>query len=197
MNTRIRKRFSVLAGLVTDGEYRTNLYQIDVAMITVDQDPVMQNIAYDRVCYWIEEVFNDSVLIQDSDSTLEAHRATGRRVIAFDQAPIDGVVGLALFHKLTAIVQDNILIADVDISSAMGQDVTYLHSHDEIADTLTDAGWWTDPGPGWSFEQQAGNVVSLARATDWKRLNLHWKRTNKQSANTVTFTTVVTDDENK
>lgn len=197
MNTRIRKKFSATAGMVIQGEYHTNFYQIDVAMTTVSDDAAVQNTAYDRICYWIEEVFNDSVLINQNDECLSVHEATGRRILSFDHDPIDGVVGLSLFHKLTAIVQDNLHITDLDISSVLGQEVMYQHSDQETVDSLDLPAWCTDSGPGWSHPQSNGNVVSLERVGDWKKLSLHWKRTAKNASNTIMLTVTPDRDENK
>jgi hypothetical protein len=195
MNTRIRKKFSATTGMVIQGEYHTNFYQIDVAMTTVSDDAAVQNTAYDRICYWIEEVFNDSVLINQNDECLAAHEATGRRILSFDHDPIDGVIGLSLFHKLTAIVQGNLNITDLDISSVLGQEVVYQHSDHEIVDEFDMPGWCTDPGPGWSQQQNIGNVVSLERAGDWKKLGLHWKRTTKNAANTIMLAAIRDEDQ--
>lgn len=194
MNTRIRKKFSATAGLVIQGQYHTNFYQIDVAMTTVSDDAGLQNTAYDRICYWIEDVFNDSVLIEQADDLLAAHKSTGRRILTFNQEPIDGVVGLALFHKLTAIVQENLNISDLDISSVLGQEVVYQHSDQEIVDKLDMPSWCTDAGPGWSHQQDTGNVVSLERAGDWKKMGLHWKRTAKNAANTIMLAAIRDED---
>lgn len=175
MNTRLKKQFDVFAGLVTDTRYVTNVYQIDVSMTTsIKVDQTSHNRAYDRIVYWIDEVFYDSILIKEQSSMIDPYLKAGRNVLILPYDPVDSVVGIMLFRKLTAIVEDALSIDEVAISSSVGNQLVYYHSIDEDVDLFKSPGWWNDSRPIWINKDIAtkGKIVSLNSHKEWSSIEL-------------------------
>lgn len=197
MNARIRQQFNFVAGLVYREHYISNLYQLTLDMVTATDDPEQQNVAYERIKYWVEDVLADSVLIQADDATLDAHRATGRRVHVLPQEPIDSVLGMMIYLKTNAVAEDRILVTEVALSSTEGGEVIYLHgSEEEDAEIFAGTGWWRDPKPYCVDKKNRrkinSNVIALDRLPEWTDLGLDWE--NVQEKTSVVITNFTRDD---
>jgi hypothetical protein len=197
MNARIRQQFNFVAGLVYREHYISNLYQLTLDMLTATDDVDEQNIAYERIKYWVEDVLADSVLIQDNDPMLDAHRATGRRVHILPKEPIDSVLGLMIYLKTNAIAEDRILVTEVALSSTEGGEVIYLHgSEEEDAEIFDGTGWWRDPKPYCvdykNRRKINSNVIALDRMPEWADLGLDWGI--EQEKTSVVITNFTRDD---
>jgi transcriptional regulator CtsR len=113
MNVRLKKEFAFSTGLVFDGNYAINQYMMTVSMVTNTNDHREQNVAYERVKYWIHNVLDHSVLIQQDSELLPAFLATGQRVITVSEAPVDQIIGIMLYSKLNAIDEERLIVVDV------------------------------------------------------------------------------------
>ena len=190
MNVKLKKSFRFYTGLVYNNEFAINVYDATLHMTTVSMDTEQQNIAYDRMSYWIDQVLQDAVLIGSDSPILDAYRATGQRLIVFPQDPVDQVVGAMLYLKLNAITEDRLVITGVELSSSYGDDVVYLHYAGEEDGFLSNTGWWTDPRPFWSDTKKrkaVNKVISMDRMPEWSELGLAWEEPADQQDNTVVF----------
>lgn len=181
MNVRLKKTFSTPAIVVDQERYDSamiNHYDITLHITVTAQDSSETNTAYDRVNYWIREIFGNSVLIcQDSDK-IPAWEATGQRYIIFPDQPVDQLVGIMLFHKLNAISEARLEITEIEISSGLDDFVVYLHSRDEINSGIEMPAWWLASDPTWYSTaprpKSGSKVISINRKRDWSELDLQW-----------------------
>lgn len=190
MNVKLKKSFRFYTGLVYNNEFAINVYDATLHMTTVSLDSEQQNIAYDRMSYWIDQVLQDAVLIGSDSAVLDAYRATGQRLIVFPQDPVDQVVGAMLYLKLNAITEDRLAITGVELASSYGDDVVYLHYAGEEVGLLSNTGWWTDLRPFWSDTKKrkaVNKVISMDRMPEWSELGLAWEEPADQQDNTVVF----------
>lgn len=198
MNVKISKVFRSPAILVPNDyeEPLINFYTIMLHMVTVTEDGQELNCAFDRVKYWINNVFQDCVLIRHDSEHLTAWQNTNMRVLVMPDGPIDQLVGIMLACKLTAIAEGRITFHDVSISSTYEDDMTYSHHVDEAIGPFAADGWWNDHRPVWrSKTRRSANkdkVINLARWDDWKSLDLDWQ--NAKDHATIVFAEFPRDD---
>jgi len=182
MNVRLKRSFDFYAGMVYDQEFSVNRYTLTVSMTTQTSDVDMHNIAYERIKYWINYVLHNSVLISESDPTLEKWLATEQRILILPDQPVDQLVGIMLYLKLTAIIEQQFLISEVEISSDDGDEMIYLHGADESLGPMDANGWWNDPKPNWITnprkKSSTGKVIKLTRIPEWKELELDFVMNN-------------------
>lgn len=198
MNVRLRKKFVWSAGLIVQEHFHINHYETDVSMITMTDDNREQNICYERMVTWIHEIANGSIMIEASDPAHTTWLKTDARVLSLPHQPVDQIIGMMLYSKLNAIAENRIMITDVNISSSMGDDMMYLHDHQESLGPFTSSGWWQDPRPTWSHEKRnnIGKVIRLDRLPEWSDYDLEWQQSDTSgSTDSVVFAKFT--DENK
>lgn len=178
MNVRLKKTFSWLSSVVHDTQFVTNSYRVDVSLLTTDATQAEQNIAYDRMKFWIHEVLENSIMIHNKNPKLANYQNTDARVLALPEEPVDQIVGIILYTKLAAIVEDRLIITDVDLQSYAGDDMVYHHNcGDAITIDIAKDGWWNDCRPIWSqidSKKRKNKIVSLDRSMEWKDCGLEW-----------------------
>ena len=167
-----------------------NHYRVDVSIITNTNDHQQQNVAYERMKYWIHEVMQDSILINEDNDLIDNLAQMDARVLAMPNEPVDQLVGIMLYLKLNAIMEDRMLVTDVEICSSQGDFTTYLHNMKEnIGSDLAKEGWWSDSKPTWESvrSRDQGKVVNLGRVTEWKIYDLDWKDPTEAEKDSVVF----------
>ena len=177
MSVRLIKTYHWSSGVVWDGVFMINSYEAQLEMLAETPDPELQNLAYNRMNYWIYSVMQDSTLIGQANEAIPAYQATGQRLIVMPDEPVDQLVGMMLYSKLNAIMEHHILITKLTIGSRLGDDMFYVHDQDENLGMFSEAGWWQDPRPRWSdakSRRTKNNVISINRAPEWKELDLDW-----------------------
>lgn len=190
MNVQLKKRFEVLTGQVYQGRYMTNRYSADLDLLTVSEHSDQQNIAYDRMKFWMYEVLQDSILISDRSERLVAWGATDARILALPEEPVDQIVGIMLYLKLNAIMENRMVVTRVSLASAEGDNTYYIHNHGEGLGALGDSGWWADSRPCWILPQthrDHGKIVTLDRVPEWVDHDLGWADDHQDKKDTVVF----------
>ncbi len=189
MNVRLRREFGFSTGIVFDDRYVINQYFVALKMLTASDDHYQQNIAYERVKYWLHNILDSAVIIQQDHPLIPAYMATGQRVITVSESPVDQIMGIMLYSKLNAITQERLIITDVEIHSVLGDSMIYLHNENESVGPFAEDGWWQDPRPVFNdirTTNRQDKIVSLDRVLDWKDVDLDWEPTEDKD-NTVVF----------
>lgn len=155
-----------------------NGYTVDVDMITTSEDPRQFNIAYKRMRFWIEEILQDAVLIKDDHPYLDRWQATGSRVMVLPHEPVDQIIGMMIYSKLSAMAEGRIELQSVALQSGLDDNVMYHCSCDEDILFLRTEGWWQDARPIWTSNNTKHNkknkVINIARGPEWKDHGLDW-----------------------
>lgn len=190
MNVRLKKTFEFQSGLIFDNRFMINHYKLDLSILTNTDDHHQQNVAYERMKYWIHEIMQDSILISDHSEILEPSTQINARVLAMPTEPVDQIVGIMLYLKLNAVMEDRMMITDVELCSSQGDFTSYQHNmRESIGTDLEKDGWWSDPRPVWQSIKlrDQGKVVSLDRPLEWKTHGLDWNESAEPDNDSVVF----------
>ena len=138
------------------------------------------------------ELTNTVFIKQDNQEQLKALAAAGIKVTTLPEEPIDQIVGIALYCKLNAILQEQMFVNGVIIQSDLGDNMRYLHNDLESTGPLSSEGWWQDPTPVHSnFKSSSSrkHVVRLNRTRTWQDLDMAWSdvEPTDNTSNTVVF----------
>ena len=177
MSVYLRKTFTFPAGVVHNDNYRINFYTLVVDFATTTPNPTDQNVAIDRIQYWLDLIVTDCVFIDKNNSMTDAFVQTGQRVLEFPLSPVDHLIGYMLYSKLKSITEGNLEIIRTEISSLLGGDMCYMHTYNEELDIDDAPDWWYSSGPSWisTAGSQDSNVIALTRSITWEELDLLWE----------------------
>ena len=192
MNVRLRHQMHFTAGVYWDGHTRMNNYTLTVWMTTACQDAADQNTAFERIKYFVYSELDSTIFINsEHDSQCQALSAAGLKITTMPGEPVDQLVGLMLYYKLNAIVEGRMIIEETELSSDMGENMTYLHAEHEQTDIPHQPDWWlaADPIHCDPALIDTDKVLNLPKATLWRDLDLAWTTPDsaEDTGNTVVF----------
>jgi hypothetical protein len=179
MNVKIGCTLRLTAGAWFNDHLIMNNYTITLKLLTITTDHTNQNIALDRVKYLVEQCLTDTVFICDSeDDQIELLRAAGIGVTVLPEEPVDQVIGMALFSKFNAIMEGNMLVRSILLSSEAGDDIIYEHDSAEDNHPFENSGgWWNNHEPTHALESAPGQpdtLVILPVGKLWREVGLEW-----------------------
>jgi len=180
MNVRLRQDQSFLASYwCEDASSRftlvTNLYDVEITMMTHSQDQREINVAVSRALYMIHEEFADTVFFdRNHDAVSRLFQDIGVNVTVLPGPPVDQIIGMMLYCKLQAVMEGRVIITNISIRSTRGNNVWYQHDHDEALGPFSADGWWHHSDVSHCEPQSTAEDVTMIPTNVWKTLDLDW-----------------------
>jgi hypothetical protein len=187
------------AGIYYGGSMAMNNYILKIYMLTNSVDPASQNIAFERLKYFVYSEINGTIFInRENDEQCQLLAKAGLKITMLPGEPVDQLVGMMLYSKLNAIMENYMIIHETEISSDLGDSMTYLHCADENLGPFTESGWWNAADlVHYDIDLiDSDKVVSMHRAGAWRELDLAWPdlKNDEPIDNTVVFADFDRDD---
>lgn len=192
MNVRLKYDMPFTAGFYYNDTLRMNNYSLRLWMTTNTENTGDHSVSFERIKYFMysqidSTIFINSELTDQCDRFLQA----GLNITTIPGDPVDQLIGIMLYYKLNAIMEDRMIIVETELSSTFGENMTYLHSEHENTSGYVQPAWWTSADLTHSdFElADSDNVVAIPQATAWRDLELAWpdESTSDNSGNVVVF----------
>lgn len=203
MNVRLKFNLSFCAGIWFENSLQMNNYIVDLYLLTNTNNSDDHNVCIERIKYFLYREIESTVFIQQNDSVqIQALAAAGIKITTLPEEPVDQIIGLVLYSKINAMLENRMIVTALNIESELGDNVQYLHNSQEVENVIPDTGWWKDPGPVHSdIKHSIGKkkVVKINRINAWKELDLAWAEdsTTDQETNsaTVLFANFIKDED--
>lgn len=179
MNVRLEKDFDFIASAYIDNSVICNKYKIKIEMFTNTIDGIEQNIALDRIRHMLYHRFSNRLFISDQQNSVATQfRELGFKTVSLPEVPVDQIIGIMLFTKLNAVMENKLIITQLKICSELGDHMWYLQDSEEDFGPFEDNGWWHESTDNVNnIDNQPGKVVSLNKnKKGWQDLNLDWDR---------------------
>jgi hypothetical protein len=202
MNVRLKYDFPFTAGIYHHGNFYMNNYTLRVLMATVSEDPDDQTTAFERLNHFIytcmeSTIFIDATEIEQCDRYIQA----GLNITTMPGAPVDQLIGIMLYHKLNAVMENRMIVFETELSSAVGEYMVYLHSEEETTVGYVQPEWWdtADLTHSEFATDNLDNVVAIPQSSAWRELDLEWTDdvVGDESGNVVVFADFKKPDETK
>ena len=192
MNVRLRHNMNFTAGVYYGGEMRMNHYTLTLNMLTNSTEAVNHNVAFERIKYFVYNKLDSSIFINIThEDVCQTYINAGLAVTTLPGDPVDQLIGLMLYYKLNAIMEDRIIVEETGISSMLGENMIYLHSDNEITDVGVVPDWWTTAEPTHNDYVLVGadKIVTMHSNTVWREMDLSWpdSQPTAETGNIVVF----------
>ncbi len=177
MNVRLQYTAQFTAGVHYHDRLIMNNYTFRAYMVTNVVESEQTNTAFERLKYFIDEEMASTVFINSENiDACQRYLAAGMNITTLPNEPVDQIVGVMLFHKLNAIMEERISIIEVECSSQLGDNMIYIHSENEVTNDLVLPDWWTTADVVHCDTNliDSDNVLSLLRSNVWRELDLAW-----------------------
>jgi hypothetical protein len=184
MNVRLRYNITFPAAVWFDDELMMTNYTLSLRFVTQTMDPEDQNIALERVKYFLLNELHSTIFINQAEvERAEAFTDVGLNVTTLPEEPVDQVVGIMLFYKLNAIMEGRMKVTEIRFSSEAGDSIEYFHSENEHTDLFPKTGWWHEPTLQHNDveidnDEEAENVVAINSEDHWRDQELAWAQSD-------------------
>jgi hypothetical protein len=196
MNTRIERDFEFQAAVYFDSTLLMNTYAVGLSMLVTTDSIPEQNIAMDRISYFLSESLESCVFVKSTEKkVIEKYVAADLKVSTLPEEPYDQIISILLLIKLNAITEKRLIITDIRITTKLSDGVSFLYDNEDSSGPFEQMGWWHESGTSISDLHKQQNkkdkIVKLVNKThDWNDPSLMWQEKNIKSSEIV----FVTDD---
>jgi len=194
MNVRLKYDMHFTAGVYYNDALRMNNYSLRLWMTTNSDLSTDQNIAFERIKYFVYSQMDSTIFINKNlQDQCDQMVSAGLNITTMPGDPVDQLVGIMLYYKLNAITESRMIIVETEISSTLGENMTYLHS--DFEDTLgyEQPAWWTLSDLTHSDITIVGSekIVAMSPGACWREVDMAWTdmpaSTSDATGNIVVF----------
>ena len=201
MNVRLKYDLHFNAGVYYRGDTILNNYSLRLWMITTTERAEDQNTAFERMKYFVYNHVDNTMFIDRAEQEQCAKfLQAGLSITTMPGDPVDQLIGIMLYHKLNAIMEQRMTIVETELSSSQGQAMTYLHSEGENTLGVEPPSWWLSADLSHSdFALPESEKIVSMHTTAWRDLDLAWSdsTTPTDHGNIVVFADFKPNNETK
>lgn len=126
MNLKLDWHSDFLGICAYDDKIFPNHFHVDLHMVTQSENARHQNIAFDRMKVIVNEVFAHSIFVcHENPLMAKLSEIYPEKMVVLPEEAYDQVVGIALYCKINAVLENAISCNRVRISSKFGENVWY------------------------------------------------------------------------
>lgn len=193
MSTTIQRDFTFQTGVYYEGTFLINAYDIDLTMLVETDSIREQNVAMDRIKYFLHECLETSIFVEATEKkVIEKYIAADLKVCTLPEEPYDQIITLMLLTKLNAITEGRLLITDIVLSSQLSDGVKFIYDYESVnAANPFKNGWWMESNANINdlikTQNKKDKIVKLVKTpSEWMIAGLEW--TEKEPVSEIIFT---------
>ena len=190
MNVRLQYELEFSAGIYYEGRLQLNQYSVSLQLLTQNTNAFITNIAMERIKAFVYSELCDTVFVGPADcDKVEMLSMLGINVTTLPDEPVDQIVGIMLYCKLNAIMENQMLVTKLDLQSYLGDSVWYQHDEDDSIGPFNNDGWWHQSGCQHSNLETNIDSDKVVRVSSigWSEYGLNWPDAAENTGNTVVF----------
>jgi len=190
--TRIERDFAFQAGVYFEGEFLMTVYELELSMEVDTASIKEQNIAMDRIHYFLHECLGNSVFVQETEKkAIEKYLQADIKVCTLPDEPYDQIITILLLLKLNAITDGKLHITDISLMSGLSDDVKFVYDIETVVNHPFDKGWWSDSSTSISDLSKATKKDKIVRLikhhSDWAGVGLDWEQKENSKTTEIIF----------
>ena len=193
MNVRIQYNTRFMAGIYYDDRLQLNDYTVKIYFMTNTENPADHNVALSRMKYFIYNELESCIFV-DEDNTDQCQKFidAGLNITTMPGDPVDQLIGIMLYEKMSAITEDKLIIGEIEISSMLGDGIVYLHGDNENVNDVIFPEWWrTSDLVHCNLDLiNSDKVVTMHQGSVWREIDLQWpdiEDDDPETGNTIVY----------
>lgn len=176
MNTKISKDFSFQSAIHFESRFMVNFYEMAGKMEVQTEDVREQNIAIERMNYFVSNHIEDCIFVQDTEKeAIEKYTAAGLKVCTVPEEPYDQIIGMILLNKCNAIMEGRILLTDISFGSKLSNLIKFDLEYEIAKLEYPGKFWYNDSTLSMKNNSKKDKIITLFDHNDWAELELTWK----------------------
>jgi len=194
LSNQIVRDFEFQAGVYFKNSFLMNLYKITIHMNVETENIKEQNIAMERLKFFLNECLDSSVFIENSEKkVIEKFINAGIQPCILPEEPYDQIVTLMLLTKLNAITENRLVVTNITLGSRLSDNVKFTYDIDCPLGPFSESGWWSAPNTSLFDLPKAykiDKVVKLVKynTINWEDCNLTWDEPIANTKTEIVFT---------
>jgi hypothetical protein len=193
MSAQIERDFTFQAGVHFQDTFSMNIYAFTLNMEVTTENIREQQIAMERMKYFIHECLENSIFVQDTDrAIIEKYSACGIRVCEIPEEPYDQIIALLLLLKLESIAEYRLAMTDIVLTSKLSDDVRFKEDILTAKTEMPIVGWWAESNTATTNVAKVKNkkdkIVKMVNTSEWNDVGLSWE---EDTANTSNVTEII------
>jgi hypothetical protein len=189
--TKIEREFAFQAGVYFEGEFLMTIYELSLKMEVDTASIKEQNIAMDRIHYFLDECLGNSIFVQDTEKkAIEKYMQADIKVCSLPDEPYDQIITILLLLKLNAITEGRLHINEITLQSGLSDDVKFIYDIQTVANhPFGNKGWWADSNTtitDITKTNKKDKIVRLVKQySDWASVGLDWEQKEHKSTEII------------
>lgn len=176
MSTKISKNFNFQSAIHFQEKFMINFFEMTARMIVETDDAEEQNIAIERMIYFIENRIEDCIFVYETNiESADKYTKAGMKVCLLPEEPYDQIIGLCLVNKCNAIMEGRIILEEIEIGSKLSNLIKFTISDEAAELEYPGKFWWNDSSPSIQSKKKKDKIVPLFGNDNWAELELTWK----------------------
>lgn len=194
MATKIEREFAFQAGVYFEGEFLMTIYELSLKMEVNTESIKEQNIAMDRIHYFLHDCLGNSIFVQDSEKkVIEKYIQADIKVCTLPEEPYDQIITILLLLKLNAITEGKLHITELTLHSGLSDDVKFVYDIETVSNhPFGNKGWWADSNTNITYVTKTNKKDKIVRLIkqycDWDSVGLDWEQ-KEHTATEIIFST--------
>ena len=180
MATKIEREFAFQAGVYFEGEFVMTIYELALKMEVDTASIKEQNIAMDRIHYFLHECLGNSVFVQDTEKkAIEKYMQADIKVCTLPEEPYDQIITILLLLKLNAITDGKLHITEISLRSGLSDDVKFVYDIQTVTNhPFGNKGWWANCNTTISDLAKTTKKDKIVRLVKqhWDSVGLDWEQ---------------------
>lgn len=153
---------------------------MNTSMVVETFDMLDQNIAIERMTYFISHTLEDCIFVNQEDKeAIEKYNNAGMRVVEVPEDPYDQILGLLIINKCNAIMEGRLHLSDIVFGSKLSNLIKFELTSEMAINEYPGKHWWNDHTLSTTTKsRKKDKIVKLfdQNTPDWATLELTWTK---------------------
>lgn len=176
MNIQIHKDFTFLAAIHFEKKFMLNLYELSAQMEVLTENVREQNIAIERMNYFLGTYIEDAIFIEDTEKeAIQNYNNAGIKTCVIPEEPYDQIIGMILVNKCNAIMENRIVINQIIFGSKLSNLIKFSIDGEVSKLEYPENNWYNKNTLTVTEKGKKDKIVNLFDKNTWAELGLTWK----------------------